>query len=217
VLGQIQPYQQQERFTCSAATLSAVLKHWGVNVDEPTLTRAIGAKPKIGAAAPQIAKAARQYGFAADVHTFRSLDELDSYVGRKRRSTGRPTLPVIANIFSFTRPGQGHFVVIDDVNDAHVRIMDPNAPTNWRKLTHPEMKRRWMGRGGVGIIVRPRNDATRKRGLSDMENAAPIAKKKGGWGALALVSLAWLGIVGFGFWRKTQWERKYRYRRVART
>src|SRR5215813_2040613 len=154
-LGEVTAQQQSTTYTCSAVALSAVLRHWGVTVSETTLSSEIGAEPRYGATAPQIVTAAQRYGFVGDVRAFRSLTELDSYVGHMRRVTRRPILPVIANIFSFTRPDSGHFVVITDVNATHVELMDPNAPTNWRLLTHEQMARRWFSRGGVGVVIYP--------------------------------------------------------------
>src|SRR5215813_5286051 len=112
-LGEVTAQQQSTTYTCSAVALSAVLRHWGVTVSETTLSSEIGAEPRYGATAPQIVTVAQRYGF---VRAFRSLTELDSYVGHMRRVTRRPILPVIANIFSFTRPDSWHFVVITDVN-----------------------------------------------------------------------------------------------------
>lgn len=146
-LGEVDAHQQQTLYTCSAASLLAVLGHWGARIDEPTLARIIGARPEIGATPFQIAQAARRLGFNAEVRSLRSIQELRSYTDRG--------IPVILNVLSFYRPGQGHFVVATRVDDRHVTIMDPNAPSNWRVLTWTDLDHRWLGRNRGAVIVSP--------------------------------------------------------------
>jgi ABC-type bacteriocin/lantibiotic exporter with double-glycine peptidase domain len=210
MLNDIPPTQQLENYSCSAATLKAVFRHWGKRVDEPTLTRIIGAKPEVGAAAPAIVQAARRYGFAADVRAFKSIDELHDYVGKRRRGV---KLPVIANIFSFNRPGQGHFVVVDDINADRVKIMDPNSATNWRELSHQEMKKRWLGRGGIGVIVRPKGQA-QPHGLGEVapKVSVPPPRPSKSIAAVAIAAAAWAGIVGLMYWHRVRHERLHGWR-----
>lgn len=205
MLGDVLPQQQQTIYTCSAATLSAVLKHFGVSISEPVLTKVIGALPAIGATSEQVAAAAKRLGFAADVHVFRSLDELAPYLDSK------PLLPVIANIFSFNRPGTGHFVVITDITPTHVRIMDPNSPTNWRDLARSEMEARWLGRGGIGVIVRPSSVKTTAQFGDDQ-----IVVPKNTVGAVVAVTAGWLALVGFTVWQQERRNREQQQRQQRR-
>jgi ABC-type bacteriocin/lantibiotic exporter with double-glycine peptidase domain len=181
MLGEVFPLQQTSRYTCSAAALSAVLHHWGVQASESELTHVIGATPEFGATGSQIVSAARRYGFSAVDNPFSTLNQLYSFV---------PQRPVIANIFSFMRMGQGHFVVITGIDKNYVYLMDPNAPTNTRRLTHKEMSARWLGRGGSGVVVQP---AMVQRALSD---ATELPTPNNTFKAVAVVVVGWIAVVG---------------------
>lgn len=147
-LGDVEPYQQIEKYSCGAATLKAVLGHWGERVPERKLIKEIGIDPENGSTALQVAAAARARGYNAAVKMFGSLAELG-------RITAQDT-PVILAIQSFTRPNQGHFVVATAVKPTTVEIMDPNVKGNRRTLTHHELDTRWKFRDRVGVVVTPK-------------------------------------------------------------
>lgn len=148
-LGQVAPYQQIEKYSCGAATLKAVLGHWGERASERTLIKEIGIDPENGSTALQVAGAARKRGYNATVKMFSSIAELG-------RVTAQDT-PVILAIRSFTRPNQGHFVVATEVKPTTVEIMDPNVKGNHRTLSHRELDARWKFRDRVGVVVTPKN------------------------------------------------------------
>lgn len=162
-----------------------MLKHWGSTYDEPTLTKLIGAKPVLGARAAQVVEAAKRLGFDAEERKFNSIAELKALTDRD--------VPVMAAILSFMRPGQGHFVVATAVDDRYVTLMDPNSPTNWRRITHEEMMQRWRGRDSIGVIVTP---GQARAALGDVPNAS------GGqaWLGAAVVAAS-LGAAVAAVWR----------------
>jgi len=178
-LGQVEPYQQVEQYSCGAATLKAVLAHWGDHHDERMLIDLIGVDPKQGSTVDQVARAARKLGFDAHPYQFDGLAEL-------RQFTERDT-PVIIAVQSFNRPNQGHFVVAVDVKDDMVEIMDPNTPGNWRVLSHAELDRRWKFRDRHAVLVQPRRarqggQAARAAGLgaASARSWVPLAAILGG-------------------------------------
>lgn len=146
--GEVEPYQQIWNYSCGAAALKAVMKHWGEDVDEPTLIREVGVDPKRGSTAAQVTNAAQQHGYLARTIRFDTIDELGAYTNRD--------MPVILAIRSFTRPNQGHFVVATKVTPKVVEIMDPNVAGNQRTLPRSELDRRWQFRDRVGVVVTPR-------------------------------------------------------------
>jgi ABC-type bacteriocin/lantibiotic exporter with double-glycine peptidase domain len=150
-LGQVESHQQETQYTCSAAALHAVLKHYGLDIDERSLSRLIEVSPKTGASAAQVIRTAKRLGFRAELRFFASLQEL-------KKCTDRD-VPVITNILSFRVPNQGHFVVVTDVDEKSIRMMDPNAPGNWRTISHAEMKQRWGFRDYSGVVVTPKTFA----------------------------------------------------------
>jgi ABC-type bacteriocin/lantibiotic exporter with double-glycine peptidase domain len=154
-LGDVQPTQQIFEFSCGSAALKAVLKHWGMDVDEPTLIDLIGVDPKTGSTAYQVETAAKKLGYQAITFEFDNVEELKPFVDNH--------VPVIMAIQSFKRPDQGHFVVGTKVNQATIDIMDPNVKGNWRTISKNEATRRWKFRDNVGIVVTP------KSGLGELD------------------------------------------------
>ena len=148
-LGQVEATQQMTAYSCGSATLKAVLKHWGLDVDEPTLADLVGVDAKTGSTAHQVEDAAKKLDFQAMTITFDNVDELAPFL--------KSGVPVIMAIQSFNRPDQGHFVVGTEIDDSSVRIMDPNVRGNWRVLSKPETAQRWKFRDNVGIVIVPKS------------------------------------------------------------
>lgn len=202
-LGDVEPYQQTERYSCGAATLKAVLKHWGEDVGEKKLIKEIGIDPKSGSTALQVAAAARARGYRAQVKQFRDLNELGSYTNRD--------VPVIVAMRSFTKPNQGHFLVATRVNPASVELMDPNVKGNQRTLTYREMLQRWAFRDRVGVIVTPKNRRTGLGvpGVSSSETS-PSRRTIGLViaGAVAAIAAATTGVVLYRRQRSPEWQQQ---------
>ena len=152
-LGDIEPYQQREQYSCGAATLKAVLKNYGTDYDERMLIKLVGVDPKSGSSAAQVASAARRLGYDAQPLRFDSIDELATYTN--------DDIPVIVAIRSFNRPDQGHFVIADEIDDTYVHIMDPNVRGNRRSVTRHELDQRWLFRDRTGDRITPRGQLGR--------------------------------------------------------
>jgi len=187
-LGDVEPYQQIEKYSCGAATLKAVLGHWGDRVPEKKLIKEIGIDPETGSTAVQVADAARRRGYNANVKLFRSIAELGQV-------TAQDT-PVILAIQSFTRPNQGHFVVATAVKPGAVEIMDPNVKGNRRTLTYRELETRWKFRDRVGLIITPKRKQTQ---LGSTFTWTPRATMFAVVGAVLVVAGATTGLV---LWRR---------------
>lgn len=132
---QVEPYQQETQWTCSAGCLHAVLLHYGEDVPEEELTQVIGARPNRGAEVDQIVGAAHKLGFAAFDYAFDSLDQAKALLDAD--------IPIICDIQSFNHPGKGHYVVLTKIDGDAVHLMDPNTPGNSRVLTREHMDARW--------------------------------------------------------------------------
>lgn len=164
-LGDVEPYQQIENYSCGAATLKAVMQHWGERAPERKLITEIGIDPNAGSTALQVASAAQRRGYTAAVISFPSIDALKTFTDQD--------VPVILAIQSFTRPNQGHFVVATDVDEA-VDIMDPNVNGNRRRLSRRELDRRWRFRDRVGLVVVPKKVGQRM-GLGQTDTTVTTA------------------------------------------
>lgn len=134
----VQPYQQRTQHTCSAASLLAVLDHYGFSADEHDLSGLIGVRQKGGAETTQIAEAARRLGMDSFEYSFESLAQA--------RLLTDADIPIIADIQSFNHPGSGHYVVITKIDDQAVHLMDPNVDGNVRAISRQEMDERWWDR-----------------------------------------------------------------------
>lgn len=161
-LGDVEPYQQITNYSCGAATLRAVFKHWGDDVDEPVLMREIGVSPKTGSTAFQVARAARRRGYLAQEKRFTSIDELAVYTNQD--------VPVIIAIRSFKTPSQGHFVVATKVRGMNgpIEIMDPNVRGNRRTVSRAELDSRWQFRDRVGVVAVPKRTRSAQFGAAAM-------------------------------------------------
>ena len=187
-LSQVHPYQQAQKWSCSAACLKAVLGHWGTDITEEQAIEAIGAKPKGGAEVDQISKGARALGFYAVETKFKSLDAALEVLEKA---------PIVADVQSFKHPGKGHYVVLTGMKDGKVEVMDPNVEGNWRTLSIPELEERWwdwtmakphqvIRRWGVVVLPKSKTKTamfassrfkTEEQVLEEMRQKQPLKKR----------------------------------------
>ena len=133
-LSKVRPYQQKTKRTCSAACLHAVLRHYGFEVPEETLSELIGVR-RHGAELYQIVGVARALGFKASQVEIVSMKGALEYTRRD--------LPLICDVQSWTKPGSGHYVVLVDIKGGRAEIMDPNVAGNWRSMPVKDFDERW--------------------------------------------------------------------------
>lgn len=138
-VGQVLGESQSTPWTCGPAALRAVLAHHGVRVSEDDVALLAGNVPVLGVRPSGLVQAARELGCRADVFQARSLAALAPFLARD--------LPVMIVIDSFTQPGKaGHWVVVTELSDKHVKIMDPHVAGCWRTLTPADLDARWWHR-----------------------------------------------------------------------
>jgi predicted double-glycine peptidase len=152
-LGKVDPYQQSLPYTCGAATLYAVLKHYGItHLDEDALASLIGVDPENGASMDKLVYAATTLGLRAGIYRFQDLPQVKRLINMG--------IPPIANIQSYTNPLHRHYVVITSIDGKYVYLMDPNVKGNLRVLPHAEMLKQWTGwrnMGYAGVVISPNN------------------------------------------------------------
>lgn len=144
--GQVEPYQQETQYSCSAACLRAVLLHYGIDLPEKELVHRIGATPRRGAEIDQITKAAWDLGLDAFLYEFNDLDQAKFLLDLE--------IPIICDVQSFNHPGKGHYVVLTAIEGDRVYLMDPNTPGNERVLTRDHMDARWWDWTMVGHLLK---------------------------------------------------------------
>jgi hypothetical protein len=125
--------------TCSAASLTAVLRSRGLNVRIADVMRAMpGAlTPELGLVSrPGLVKAAEKFGLSArdDIRTFNDL---------KRASTSGD--PVLVDVRNKKFP-EGHWLVVRNVTPTDVEVVDSSG-YRIKSMSHDQFLRDWSGRG----------------------------------------------------------------------
>ena len=162
-MAQVDAYQQKTEWSCSAGTLKSVAQHYGIDLSEEEIVKAIGAREGRGAETTDIVEGARKLGFDASEGSFPSL--------AKAKETLKSGVPIIADIQSFNYPGKGHYIVLTGFKpDKGFIVMDPNtkgktAIPNWRVLSEEKLEEIWWDRAMApphklmkrwGVMVRPK-------------------------------------------------------------
>lgn len=143
-VAKVSAYQQETEWSCSAATLKAAAMHWGVDLTEKVVIKAVGARKGRGAETDEIVAGAKKLGFESWEKSFKDLSEAKAMLKRG--------VPIIADFQSFNHPGKGHYVLIVGFKPGKgFIIMDPNtkgktAVDNWRILSEAEMEKKWWDR-----------------------------------------------------------------------
>lgn len=114
------PSVAQSNAFCGPASLSAVLKFYGVPVGEQRVASWAGATRKWGTWAEGLVLAARRAGFRASIHDGKSLSDLARYL-----QLG----PVIV---SWQYEGGGHYSVVRGLDHQYVYMMEPVTGENTR-------------------------------------------------------------------------------------
>ena len=146
-LGQVDPYQQQSKVSCSFATMLAVLRHYGIEqYTEAELAPLVGLTSQ-GAWPYQIVAACTKLGLNAFELRLQSLADAQNYLAAG--------IPLIAEVSSWNLPGRGHFVVLVAMDAKVAEVMDPNVPGNWRTLTLAELYERWAPHEYACVAILP--------------------------------------------------------------
>lgn len=131
----VTPYQQETKWTCSAACLKAVLNFYGFKISEKECGVYIRVRKNKGAETTDIVNAAKAIGFNAYEKSF-TVEEVKALLEKD--------IPIICDIQSFTKPGAGHYVVLVGFEDGQAILMDPNVEGNQRKLSARDFFDRWF-------------------------------------------------------------------------
>jgi ABC-type bacteriocin/lantibiotic exporter with double-glycine peptidase domain len=125
--------------TCSAASLTALLRSRGVNVRISDVMKAMsgGITPELGLISrPALVKAAARFGLQAreDVTSYESL--------RSATAAGQPVMVDVRN----QRFPEGHWMVVTSTDAKGVNVVDSSG-YKLTSLSRDEFMRSWSGRG----------------------------------------------------------------------
>ncbi len=141
--------RQATDYTCSAASLQAVLAYYGEEVREDQLSRELGATPADGAPPAAIVRVARAHHLQAELREGMTVEDLARAVARG--------VPVLVDLQAWPdRPrshfaddwDDGHYVVVVAVQRDHIVFEDPSLLGSRGVLSRSELEERWHDSDG---------------------------------------------------------------------
>jgi len=145
----VNPVRQRTQFSCMASSLSMALGANGMDFDEDTVNKVMGAKPMRGASWEQALAAAQHFGQRGTLIVPCPVSQLREWVDR-----GVPVM------IAWNPEGRdwSHASVVFDANDDEVHIADPNIPDpneTVRVVPWGEFLKKWSEKWPDYIVRRP--------------------------------------------------------------
>lgn len=116
----VTPVRQRTQYSCMAASLSMCLKANGLDMDEDTVNKVMGARPMQGASWEQALAAAQHFGMRATLIAPCTLSQLKEWTDAG--------IPVMIAWNPEGRPWSHASVVFDVDAEGNVHVADPNIP-----------------------------------------------------------------------------------------
>ena len=141
--------RQRTQYTCMACSLSASLQAIGIECDEDTVNRVMGARPMQGASWEQAFAAAQHFGARTHLICPATLKQLKEF-------TDKGT-PVMIAWNPEGRPWSHASVVFDVDADENIHIVDPNIPDpdqTVRVLPKEEFYKKWYEKASEEYLIR---------------------------------------------------------------
>lgn len=137
------PFVPQGKDACAAASLTMVLRFWGVAADPDAIAKELLQPELRGIRGSALEAFARERGMLAVAHEG-DLAQLRDYVGK-----GRPMIVTVD-----AGRGRFHDVVVIGLDDTHVVVHDP-AEGAGRRLPLHAFEKRWSRAGHFALLVLP--------------------------------------------------------------
>ena len=150
--------RQSTEYSCGASALQAIMSYWGKDVDEAELMQLLGTTPEDGTYPEDIVRVAREFGFAADLRSGLTLEDV-----RRATDRGEPVM-VLGQVWLSGRADDhaladewdcGHWFIALAVDDEYVYIEDPYVRLGKGFLPHAQFEERWHNVMG-GDISKPK-------------------------------------------------------------
>jgi hypothetical protein len=117
---------------CGPAVLKSVLHYYGIHEDLEDITKKIKATPEKGIEAPELVRAAKQYGLKAFIDDDSSFKDIKKFLDQGCQ--------VIVEWF---KADDSHYSVVEEVTDDEIAIMDPELG-EVKYITHEEFEPMWF-------------------------------------------------------------------------
>ena len=143
------PIRQRSQFGCMAASMSMALKSLGIDADEDTVNKVMGAKPLRGASWEDALACAQYFGCRATLHAPCTMEQLRTWT-----DAGSPVL------IGWNPEGRpwSHASCVFDVGESIVKVADPNCPDpdqTVREVPVREFLEKWKEDRGDYLVRRP--------------------------------------------------------------
>ncbi len=140
----LQP-QSSERFQCGPTTLASVFAFHGVAVPEEQISKAIYSPTARGVLLMDLARVARDHGFATESRTG-SLEDLRIFI-----AAGKP--PIVLLDLGAAGLRVPHFTAVTGVTGDRVFLLNSKAENDF--VSHPLFTRQWKLAGNQSLVLSP--------------------------------------------------------------
>ncbi len=128
----IKPIKQKKRM-CGPASLSIVLKYYGINKNQDELKKLLGSTYLTGTKNKKMVKVAREFNLKAKYETNSSINEIKRMLSKK--------IPPIIGWFS--PENVSHYSVIKGIDKSNIFVVDPGL-NKTRKMKIKEFEKNWF-------------------------------------------------------------------------
>ena len=138
--------RQSTEYSCGAASLQAVLSHWGIDLDETKLMELLHTSPETGTYVGDIVRVARILGLKAELHENVSLSELHEALKRGESVIvcGQAWRSREDSDRSVQEDWEdGHYIVVLGMDERYVYYQDPFIKRGKGFITHRKFEQSW--------------------------------------------------------------------------
>jgi len=144
--------RQSANYSCGAAALQAVLRYWGIDIEEDKLMNLLKTSPDYGTNEKDIVRVARRMGLKARFKDNVTLEDLERSI--------HEGIPVIVDCQSWRSSRQsnkswandwknGHYMVVIGIDEDNVYLEDPYVLGSRGYIPRQEFEERWHNPGGT--------------------------------------------------------------------
>jgi len=153
ILNSVPEVIQSTRYSCGASSLQAVLRYWGVCIEERELIDQLETSKDQGTAPEKIVQVAISYGLEASLHEQTTIDDLKKYI-----ETRIPVIIIAQAWNGYEKEGtwvtvcperweevwgDGHYMVVIGVDSRNVYFEDPTLLGTRGAIPIDEFLSRW--------------------------------------------------------------------------
>lgn len=151
LLSGVPDIRQGANYSCGAAALQAVLRYWGIDIEEDKLIKLLKTSPEYGTNERDIVRVAKKMGLKAEFKDNITLEDLERSI--------HEGIPVIVDCQSWGSTcsnkswaddwRDGHYMVVIGIDEDNVYLEDPYILGSRGFIPRQEFVERWHNPGGT--------------------------------------------------------------------